>query len=123
MKPLPGGDETAAGAGDLLDARGDDTGLEVDLLLGGVGVNLPEDNEGLLEAIVAQEVPRRLGEKVEKADLKDLGDQRVSQVPKRCRHARLREAQLRVRPCSAIREGRPGRPVRAKESARRLVQA
>lgn len=72
VEPLPGGDETTAGAGDLLDARGDDTGLEVDLLFGGVGVDLAENNEGLVEAAVAKKVPRRLGKEVKKADLENL---------------------------------------------------
>lgn len=62
MEPLPSGDQTAARAGNLFHARSDDTSLEVDLLFGGVGVDLAKDDEGLFEAVVAEEVSRRLGE-------------------------------------------------------------
>lgn len=70
MKTLPGLDEGSAVTKVLLDARADDLGLVVDLLLGGVRVDFAEDPDGLLELVLAKEEARRLGEVAKHAELK-----------------------------------------------------
>lgn len=123
MQPLPGGDEARAGALDLLDARGNDTSLEVDLVLSGVGVDLPEDDERLLEATVTKEVPRRLGQEMHQADLEDLRAPTGQHID--ARYAQCddsRGEQRRVRPCNAIHGQRLGRPVNGEGQPRGEVE-
>lgn len=81
VQPLPRLDERRRVAHRVLDALADNVGLEVQLRLARVRVDLAQDVDRRLELVLAEEVARRLGEVQEHDELEGLRAGRTASAP------------------------------------------